>query len=86
MKVKTVLSKAYDILGYMRRRRKERLYQQWVESGDLAHEALPKEEVAEDIIPTFRREQLILPVLYGLCGFALGILCTCLVILFVQSC
>ncbi len=53
IKRRTVLSKANSILtnlpDYLQRRRKRRLYQQWIESAGLPPEAIPREEVPEDI-------------------------------------
>ncbi len=86
MKLWTALSKAYKILGYLRRRRKVKLYQQWVERGDLVPEAIPPEEVAEDIIPKIDKKQLRLNILYMLLGASMLILCVGLILLIVQSC
>ena len=86
MKLRTVLSKANDILRYPQRRRKTKLYGQWVEQADLAPEAVPVEEVAKDIIPKRDKERLRLPLLYIFLGFFLGILCMGLIFLIGQSC
>ncbi len=86
MKLWTVLHKANDVFKYLRTRRKRRLYQQWVDKADLAPEAVPPEEVAEDIIPKIDTKQLRLRMLYILVGFSLGILCMGLILLIVQSC
>ena len=86
MKLWTVFSKAYKILGYPRRRRKVRLYRQWVERADLAPGAIPPEEVAEDVTPKIDKKQLRLPILYVLLGVSWGILCVGLILLIVQTC
>ena len=85
MKLGAVVSKANDILRYLRRRRKAKLYQQWVEKADLPPEAVP-EEFAKDIIPKMDKEQLRLRMLYMLLGASLVILCVGLILLIVHSC
>lgn len=86
MKLGTRLSKAYKILGYLRRRRKVKLYQQWVKMANLAPGAIPAGEVAEDIIPKIDKGQLRRHILYLLLGFSLGVLCTGLIFIIVRSC
>jgi len=86
MKLWAVLFKACKIPGYLRRSRKKKLYQQWIEKADLAPEAIPPEEVTEDIIPKIDKERLHLPILYILLGVSLGILFVGLILLMVQSC
>ncbi len=51
MQFQLILAKIRGILKYPQRRGKQRLYQQWVERAGLPPEAVPEEEVAEDIIP-----------------------------------
>ena len=80
-----MLHKVNDVFKYQRTRRKRRLYQQWVERADLAPEAVPTEEVVEDIIPKIDTKQLRLRILYILVGFSLGVLCMGLILLIVQS-
>jgi len=86
MKLWAVLFKACKIPGYLRRSREKKLYQQWIEKADLAPEAIPPEELTEDIIPKIDKERLRLPILYILLGVSLGILCVGLILLMVQSC
>ena len=90
MKLRIALSKASSLLNnissYLQRRRKGRLYQQWVERAGLPPEAIPQEEVAEDIIPKIDKEQLRLPILFMLLGASLVILCVGLVLLIVYAC
>ena len=90
MKLWTVLSKAINILNnilnYLPRRRKGRLYQQWVKRADLPPEAIPHEEIAEDIIPKIDKEQLRLHILYILLGASLVILGLGLILLIMHSC
>jgi len=43
MKLQTILSRADDILKYPQRRRKRKLYKQWVERAGLPPEAVPHE-------------------------------------------
>jgi len=86
MKLPAVLSKAYKIIWYLRRRRKLKLYRQWVEQADLAPGAIPPEEIAEDITTKIDTAYLRLHILYVLLGVALGILGVGLILLVVQSC
>ena len=90
MKVGKVLSKASsilnNILNYFQRRRKERLYEQWVKRAGLPPEAVPREEVHEDVRPKIEKERLQQPILYILLGASLVIFCAGLIILIVQSC
>lgn len=90
MKLWAVLSKANNILNnilnYLPRRRKGRLYQQWVKRAGLPREAIPHEEIAEDIIPKIDKEQLRRYALYILLGASLVILAVGLILLIVHSC
>ena len=90
MQLQAVLSKAIkainDIVKYLRGRRKKKLYQQWVERAGLPPEAIPQEEVAEDLIPKIDKEQLRLPILFMLLGASLVILCVGLVLLIAYAC
>ena len=86
MKLWTVLSRAYNVLGYLQRRRRMKLYQQWVERASLPPEAIPQEKVTEDMIPKIEKRQLRLPLLYMLFGASLLILCMGLILLIIYSC
>ena len=93
MKVSTVFSKLSSILNtlnYFRRRRKEKLYEQWVQRAGLPPEAIPREKVREDIRPKAGKESLQQPILYVLLyvllGASLVVLCMGLILLIVQSC
>ena len=90
MKLRIALSKTSSLIdnisSYLQRRRKGRLYQQWVERAGLPPEAIPQEEVAEDIIPKIDKEQLRLPILFMLLGASLVILCVGLVLLIAYAC
>jgi hypothetical protein len=89
MKVSTVFSKLSSILNtlnYFRRRRKEKLYEQWVQRAGLPPEAIPRQEVNEDITPKIEKERLHQPILYILLGASLAIFGAGLIILIVQSC
>ncbi len=86
MKVQAVLSRASDFFKYLRTWRKRRLLQQWVDRAGLSPDAIPPEEVVEDITPEIDRKQLRLLILYILLGFSVGILGTGLILLMVQSC
>jgi len=89
MKLSTVFSKLssiLDTLNYFRRRRKEKLYEQWVRRADLPLEAIPREKVREDIRPKAEKELLQQPILYILLGASLVVFCLGFVLLIVESC
>ena len=86
MKLRTVLSKANSVLSYLQRRRKAKLYQQWVERAGLPSDAVPEEESAGDIIPKIHKEQLRIPILYMLLGAALVILFVGVILIIISSC
>ena len=74
------------MLKYFRRRKKRKLYRQWVERSDLSPDAIPREEVAEDMIPQIDKQQSRLHILYILLGTSLVILCVGLILFIVYSC
>ena len=92
MKLSVVLSKLSSILNtlnYFQRRRKGKLYEQWVQRAGLPPEAIPREkiaEVAEDVTPKIEKERLHQPILYVLLGASLVIFCVGFILLIVQSC
>ena len=93
MKLSAVFSKLSSILNtlnYFPRRRKEKLYEQWVQRADLPPEAVPREKVAEDVTPKIEKERLRQPtldvLLYVLLGVSMAVLCMGLVLLIMQSC
>ena len=91
MDFSTVLSKANDLLKYPQRRRRRRLYRQWVERADLPPEAVPEGEVARDIIPKIDKDKLRLNVLnpnilYILLGASVMIFVVGLILLAIHSC
>jgi len=89
MKLSAVFSKLSSILNtlnYFPRRRKEKLYEQWVQRADLPPEAVPREKVREDIRPKKEKESLQQPILYILLGASLVIFCVGFVLLIVESC
>ena len=89
MKLSTVFSKLssiLDTLNYFRRRRKEKLYEQWVQRADLPPEAIPREKVREDIRPKAEKESLQQPILYILLGASLVIFCAGFILLIAESC
>ena len=90
MKPRIVLSKGNSILtnipNYLQRRRKGRLYQQWVERAGLPPEAIPREEVPEDVTTEkVNKELLRLRIQYILLGVYVIILCVSLSLLIMQS-
>jgi len=89
MKLSAVFSKLSSILNtlnYFPRRRKEKLYEQWVQRADLPPEAVPREKVREDIRPKAEKESLQQPILYILLGASLVIFCGGFILLIVKSC
>lgn len=86
MRFRSVLSKADNILKYMRTRKKRKLYRQWVKRAGLPPEAVPEEEFTQDIIPKIDKEKLRLRVLYMLLGASLVILFGGLIALILYSC
>ena len=93
MKRGTVLSKIGGILNpsnYFRKRRKGRLYEQWVKMADLPPEVIPRKKVIEDVTPKMEKERLPQPTLYVLLYVLLGASMTALgmglIHLIVQSC
>lgn len=93
MKLGQALSKVSGILNplnYFRGRRKEKLYEQWVQKAELPPETIPRKKVAEDVKPKIEKERLQQPtlyvLLYVLLGASLVIVCMGLILLIVQSC
>lgn len=74
------------MLKYFKRRRMEKLHRQWVERAGLPSEAIPREEVAEDMMPPEDKPQSRLNILSILLGVSLVILCVGLIFLMVYSC
>ena len=75
------------MLKHFQRRKKRKLYQQWVERANLSSDALPREEVAGDMItmPQVDKQQSHPIILYILLGVALAVLCAGVVLLIVYS-
>ncbi len=75
------------MLKYFRRRKKRKLYQQWVERANLSPDAIPQEEVAEDRIPMSQadKQQLHPTMLYILLGVAVVVLVAGLILFIVHS-
>ena len=73
------------MLKYFQRRKKRKLYRQWVERASLSPDAIPREEVAEDMIPQIDKQQSHPYILYILLGIALVTLCAGLILLIVYS-
>ncbi len=74
------------LLKYFQRRRKRKLYRQWVARSSLPPDAIPREKVAEDMVPQIDKQQSRLHTLYILLGIFLVILCVGLILLIVHSC
>ncbi len=74
------------MLRFFQRRKQKKLYQQWVERASLSPDAIPQEEVVEELIPQVDKPQSRLNLLNILFGISLLILCTGLVLLVVYSC
>ena len=75
------------MLKYFRRRKKRKLYQQWVERANLSPDAIPQEEVTEDRIPVSQadKQQLHPTMLYILLGVAVVVLVAGLILFIVHS-
>lgn len=89
MKLSVVLSKLssiLDTLNYFQRRRKGKLYEQWVQRAGLPPEAVPREKIHEDIRPKTEKKQLQQPILYILLGASLVIFFVGFILLIVASC
>ena len=74
------------MLKYFRRKKKRKLYQQWVERASLSPDAIPREEVAEDMTPQIDKQQSHLNILSILLGVSLVVLFAGLVLLIMYSC
>ncbi|MFC1940133.1 hypothetical protein ACFLXO_05560 [Chloroflexota bacterium] len=89
MKLESVLSQISKTFGYPGRRRKAKLYRQWLQSGDLAPEAVPRDETAGDIIPRIPKidtHHLRQHILYVLLGVFIGASGLGLILVILQSC
>ncbi|MFC2017499.1 hypothetical protein ACFLUD_03705 [Chloroflexota bacterium] len=86
MRFQIILSKVDDILKYRRKKRKKKLYRQWVETSGLPSEAIPEEELAGDIMPEIDKNKLRLKVLYISLSASIMIFCTGLILLIINSC
>jgi len=75
-------------LKYLRRRKKRKLYQQWVEMSSLPSDAIPRGEVTKDRIPMPQvdKQKSRLNLLSILLGIALVVLCAGLILLIFYSC
>jgi len=73
-----ILRRVANILSYLQRRGRKRLYQQWVEKAGLLPEAVPLE------VQNLR--ELRLPLLYVFLGASALILCLGIILLIIHSC
>ena len=79
------------LMKYFQRRKKRKLYRQWVQRASLPRDAIPREEVAKDRIPRIPRilqvdkPQSRPTILYILLGVAVVGLCAGLILLIVYS-
>ncbi len=83
------------MLKYFRRRKKRKLYQQWVDRANLSPDAIPQEEVAEDRISQKHKQLLVhgaadkqqsrLNILNILLGVAVVVLVAGLILFIVHS-
>jgi hypothetical protein len=73
---------------YFQKRKKRKLYQQWVEMASLPSDAIPRKEVDADRIPIPQadKQRIRLNILSILLGVAFVILCTGLILLLIYSC
>jgi len=89
MKLSAILAKLSGIinmLSYFQRRRKGKLYEQWVQRADLPPEAIPREKVDEDISPKKEPKLLKQPILYFILGASLVIFCMGFILLIAKAC
>ena len=86
MKPMVIFSKVGDLFKYLKTWRRRRLYNEWLERGELPPEAVPREELDEDIIPKIDKGKLHLPILYIILGASLVILCLGIALFIVRSC
>ena len=73
------------LLKYFQRRKKRKLYRQWVQRSSLPPDAIPRKEVAEDRIPQVDKQQSRLTILYILLVVAVVALCAGLILFIVYS-
>lgn len=73
-----ILRKVANILSYLQRRRRKKLYQQWVEKAGLLPEAVP--------LKVQNSRELRLPLLYVFLGASALILCLGIILLIIHSC
>ena len=73
-----ILRKVANLLSYLQRRGRKRLYQQWVEKAGLLPEAVPLE--------VQHLRELRLPLLYVFLGASALILCLGIILLIIHSC
>lgn len=90
MKLADILRRAIsilgNILGYLPRWRKRRLYQEWVDRSDLPPDAVPREEFVGDITPRIGRVRFSRNLMFMLLGAFLVLLIEGIVLLVMYSC
>jgi hypothetical protein len=73
-------------MRFGRKKKEEKLYQQWAQHSDLPPEAIPQEEAPQDIsLPTEKKRRRP-PLLYILLWVGIALLCAGLGLLFTHSC
>ena len=73
------------MVKYFRERKKQKLYQQWVERASLSPDDIPRESTTEDMMPPENKQKPHFYLLYILLGVAVVVLITGLVFLVLYS-
>ena len=73
-------------MRFGRKKKEEKLYQQWAQHSDLPPEAIPQEEAPQDISVKAERKKRRPPLLYILLWVGIALLCAGLGLLFTHSC
>lgn len=69
-------------MRFGRKKREDKLYQQWARHSDLSHEAIPQKEASRDISLEAEKNKHRRRVLYILLGVGIALLCVGLVFIF----
>lgn len=73
-------------MRFGRKKKEEKLYQQWAQHSDLPPEAIPQEEAPQDISVKAERKKRRPSLLYILLWVGIALLCAGLGLLFTHSC
>jgi len=73
-------------MRFGRKKKEEKLYQQWAKYSDLPAEAVSQTEAPRDIVAMKKKKKLHPRILYILLGVGIALLCVGLVFLYGASC